>query len=116
MTTYYIDPSAGVNGNGLSEATPLNTWVGLTWVDGNTYLQKAGTAYTGIPTLTTANITLGKYGVGARPKHVVSGSYWSVTSTNFTIKDFEITSADGGLLVGGTGFLGDNLDIHDCLS
>ncbi len=115
MTTYYIDPSAGVNGNGLSELTPFNTWVGLTWVAGNTYLQKAGTTYTGIPTLTTANITLGKYGVGSRPKHIVSGSFWSVTSTNFTIKDFEITSADGGLLVGGSGFLGDNLDIHDCL-
>ncbi len=114
MTTYYIDPSSGTNGNGLTEATPTNTWVGLTWVSGNTYLQKAGTTYTSPPNIGTNTITIGKYGTGNRPKFAITGSFWSITGTNITFKDFELTGADGGILVSGTGFLGDNLDIHDC--
>jgi len=47
MTTYYIDPTATTNGNGLSTSTPYNTWVGITLTANNTYLQKRGTNYNG---------------------------------------------------------------------
>lgn len=46
MATFYIDPSAAVNGNG-SLASPFNTWAGLTLTANNTYLQKRGTVYVG---------------------------------------------------------------------
>jgi len=47
MTTYYIDPTAATNGNGLSTSTPYNTWVGVTLTANNIYLQKRGTQYNG---------------------------------------------------------------------
>ncbi len=51
MATFYIDPSAGVNGNGAL-ATPFNTWASVTWAAGNTYLQKEGTTFNGSITIT----------------------------------------------------------------
>lgn len=41
MATYYVDPGATTNGTG-SEASPYNTFSGLTW-GANTYLIKRGT-------------------------------------------------------------------------
>jgi len=46
MATYYIDPSAAVNGSGTI-GSPYNTWVGVPLTANNTYLQKRGTTYTG---------------------------------------------------------------------
>lgn len=46
MTTYYIDPSVGVNGDG-SIGSPFNTWAGITFVAGNSYLQACGTIFVG---------------------------------------------------------------------
>lgn len=68
MTTYYIDPSAASNGNGLSTATPYNTWVGITLMANNTYLQKRGTTYIGASvrpisqiSIVTTPLTIGAY-------------------------------------------------------
>lgn len=47
MTIYYIDPSAGVNGDGLTPATPKNTFAGITQVAGNVYKFKRGTTFNG---------------------------------------------------------------------
>lgn len=54
MTIYYIDPSAGTNGNGLTPATPANTFVGLTQAAGNSFRFKRGTTYSGAFTTTAA--------------------------------------------------------------
>jgi len=46
-TTYYIDPDAGSDGDGLSAETPFNTWASVTSLTGgNKYLQKYGTTWT----------------------------------------------------------------------
>lgn len=62
MTIYYIDPTSSTNGVG-SFVDPKNTWVGVTWVASDTYLQKENTTYTGSASiaLTQNNIVLGTY-------------------------------------------------------
>ncbi len=83
MATFYIDPSAAVNGSG-TEASPFNAWTAVTWTAGNTYLQKAGTTYLGqlAPggSGTSGNpITIGRYGEGANPiiTHTAAGVFLS---------------------------------------
>lgn len=62
----YIDPSRGVNGAGTL-ADPRNTWAGVTWTAGETYLQRRGTTFAGRINVTSggssdsARVTLGVY-------------------------------------------------------
>jgi hypothetical protein len=79
MATYYIDPSAQSNGNGLSDTTPFDGWNHVTFTAGNTYLQKCGTEYSaaaptdGCVYVISANgdantiTTISSYGTGAKP-------------------------------------------------
>ena len=83
MTTYFIDPSAAVNGSG-TEASPFNVWTAVTWAAGNVYLQKAGTVYSAqlAPSAsgTSGNpITIGRYGDGENPiiTHTAAGVFLS---------------------------------------
>ena len=61
MSTYYIDPSASVNGDG-SEVSPFNTWASVEFAEGNEYLQRTGTTYSGMVTVSAANVKVGHYG------------------------------------------------------
>jgi len=77
--TYYIDPSAPVNGTG-SQASPYNSWASILNLGSNhTYLQKYGTTYATTAT-TLRNINgvckLGAYGdpTLGRPKIITSAS------------------------------------------
>ncbi len=75
MATVYIDPTGTYNGDGTSQAPATvgggvgakNTYVGLTWTSGNSYLQKSGTKYTGQVTIAASNVTMSSYGIGAKP-------------------------------------------------
>lgn len=101
MATIYIDPSSATNGAG-TEGDPRNTWIGVTWTAGNTYLQKRGTTFSGtagritISTTGTAGspITLGAYGEGARPILDGGGTRdFAIFATNhqyINVSDFEI--------------------------
>lgn len=62
MAIIYIDPTSSTNGVG-SFVDPKNTWVGVTWVSSDTYLQKENTTYIGSSSiaLTQNNIVLGTY-------------------------------------------------------
>lgn len=113
MTIYYIDPSAGTNGNG-SEANPFNSWGAFTITSNNTYLQKAGTTTLTFPNIATGqvNVTIGRYGSGDRPKIYYQGSYIQIQGNDFKMADFEITSLGSGILVLCTGFIFDNIYIH----
>ena len=71
MTTWYIDPSAGVDGSG-TEASPFNTWASVTWSANDTYLQKAGTTFRGTVTVGANSVTLNRYGVGVDP--IITGA------------------------------------------
>jgi len=113
MADRFIDPSALTNGSGTSEADPRNTWVGLTFVAGNRYLQKRGTTFTTasgsggriIPTVTgtLANpIYIGAYGdTSLPPPKIVSNADTCFVLSGrsyITIEDFDIM---GGWAVGG---------------
>jgi len=78
VATIYIDPTSATNGAGTI-GDPKNTCVGLSWVAGNEYLQKAGTTFTtavgsggriapGVSGTAGARILIGMYGEGAKPK------------------------------------------------
>ncbi len=67
--TIYIDPT-NVNDpseNG-SELHPFDSWDDVTWTQGSTYLQKAGTVFLTSGRLRPAsNVKIGAYGTGAHP-------------------------------------------------
>lgn len=71
MATRYIDPSATVNGDGTL-LNPFNSWSAVTWVSGDTYLQKAGTVAheqvsVGISGTASAHVNISRYGSGPNP-------------------------------------------------
>ena len=76
MATFYIDPSAAVNGAGTF-ASPFNTWASVTWAAGNVYLQKAGTTQAGYRIQVTAGGT-------SAANRVIVGSYDPVTGLRTT--------------------------------
>lgn len=97
-TTYYIDPSAVTNGNGLSESTPFNTWVSAGTLGGyNRYLQKRGTTYqaaTGTFRGFNGPCYLGVYGTGIDKAYIVAGtnagSDFVSSSYRLIIQDYDI--------------------------
>jgi len=109
MTTYYIDPTATTNGNGLSTSTPFNSWSSVTWAAGNTYLQKGGTTYNGTILVTVT-------GTAALP--IIVGSYDPDTGTRTTngIKRAKINGKDTRLTVRASSNVNwvtfDNLEIY----
>lgn len=125
QTTVYIDPSfTGSTQNGTIQ-NPYNSWASITWVNGNTYLQKAGTTYntSGSLIITSKNnITLGSYGTGAKPKIISSGGSSSKvidisSSYDMTITGLEVASTTGqvtaAVIIDGTG--SSNNLIDDCI-
>ena len=119
MATIYINPDAGPGGTG-TEAAPFDSWGDVTWVDGNTYLQRAGTSEDTNLVITEANVTLGSYGAGAKPviQHT-SGigirHNQAAPKNNLTIDGFKVdgdgTGTQGIVLEGGTGHSLSNLII-----
>lgn len=77
-TIYYIDPSAETNGDGLTSATPYNTWTAFTTLGGsNRYLQKRGTTYqstTGTFRTFDGPCYLGVYGEGDDYAYIIAGT------------------------------------------
>lgn len=126
QTTVYIDPSyTGSSQNG-SIQTPYSSWSQVSWVNGNTYLQKKGTTFTTSGTLYIAGrngITLGAYGEGELPAIISSAAGGRIirlaNSPNCTVRDLNISStgtmvAQACISVEGTSsnLLIDNCEIH----
>jgi hypothetical protein len=127
MATYYIDPSAPTNGNGLSEATPFNTWKTTLWTGhtaavGNRYLQKRGTTWAlhgsdaqpdrsiawSVSGDSANRVVLSYYGDSslAMPKiipgpGVTAGIVFSTNTHHVTIDGLEITGHAGKLIQNG---------------
>lgn len=128
QTTVYIDPSyTGTTQNGTIQF-PFKSWNSVSWVNGNTYLQKAGTTFntsTNLLISSKHNITLGAYGTGSRPKIVSSGGNTIkvidiYSSYNMVVTGLEANSTTGqvtaAIIIDGTGSsnnLIDNCNLHD---
>ncbi|MBN1669715.1 MAG: hypothetical protein JXR37_01700 [Kiritimatiellae bacterium] len=110
---YHIDPTAAADGDG-SPASPWRGWERVEWHDGSTYLQRAGTTWSGpIVDIRAHNVTLGKYGSGLLPvlKLTTKGGNTPVVNINgktgCTIQDLRFESGTGeksgtsGVKVGG---------------
>ena len=105
-TTVYVNPAAKSNGNG-SVTRPYNTWTGISFAPGNTYLQMAGTTWHGTMTIgksaTGASpVAIGSYGTGAAP--AIAGSVNFDGASNVSLTGFSISggSAAGVLIQGGS--------------
>jgi hypothetical protein len=128
QVTVYIDPSyTGSQQNGTIQY-PYKSWTSVTWTNGYTYLQKAGTTYTSSGSLIITsrnNITLGSYGTGNKPKVVSTGATTvkviDITSCyNMVVSGLEVYSTNGqvtaAIIIDGTGSgnnLIDNCVLHD---
>lgn len=96
MATYFIDPSAAVNGDG-SESSPYNAIPTIT--SGNTYLFRCGTTLTVTAQITRPggvnNVTFASYGSGEKPH--IQGVFAVSDASNSTI---QIANAVGWKLSG----------------
>jgi hypothetical protein len=124
QTTVYIDPSyTGSTQNGTM-ANPYKSWNSVNWVNGNTYLQKAGTTFNtsgGLSLSSKSNITIGAYGTGIKPKIISSAASTSkvitiTSSSNIQVNGLEVSSTSNmvaAVIISGTG-AGNNL-INNCV-
>jgi hypothetical protein len=132
MATYYIDPSSNINGNGLSESTPFNTWAAVTWVSGNVYLQKSNTTYNNKLTISSGGssedtrILISTYGAPGKAKINASGLdrgiVIAVNAHFITIDGYEVygantkTASVRGIVVGSnTSNRANNITIKNCI-
>ena len=89
--TYYIDPSAVTNGDGLTPETPFDSWTRLaTLGGGNKYLQKRGTTYqaaTGVFRGFVGACYMGVYGEGTDFAYLRAGvnTISNFVSTNYRL-------------------------------
>jgi hypothetical protein len=132
MATYYIDPSANIDGDGLSADTPFKTWASVTWVSGNTYLQKSNTTYNGKLTIPSGGssedtrILISTYGAPGKAKINASGLdrgiVIAVNAHFITIDGYEVygantkTASVRGIVVGSnTSNRANNITIKNCI-
>ncbi len=95
--TVYINPTARAGGNG-SQSKPYNSWSQVKFSAGTTYLQAAGTTYTGniyigVQATAAAPVKIGSYGSGAAP--VIKGMV-NFDNANFvSFSGFTVTNSSG---------------------
>ena len=118
MATYYIDPTAAVDGDGLLETTPRNIWP--TTLSGHTYLGKRGTRYKQ-PTTEIAvrnNVVMGSYGAASLEPHEIyadatnSIAVFVYTADNVKISDLKFSGGRTRPFSVGTSVT--NLTVEDC--
>lgn len=103
MATVYIWPGATYNGDGSAptaaagagQAGAKNTWSGLTWTAGNTYLQKRGTTY-------SAAVSVASGTDATRSNKITVGAYYNSDGTDDTSQPKPIITCatDNGMSVG----------------
>lgn len=126
--TVYIDPSNTASGQNGSIQNPYSSWNQVSFINGNSYLQKRGTIFNtsgGISLNNKSNITIGAYGTGAKPVIKSTSATARIirlsNSSNCTIKNLELSSTDDFLGAIGIGIDGtspnaliDSCHIHSC--
>ena len=97
----YIDPNAAAGGNG-SLAHPFSTWNFGPIQPGTTYLQRAGTTFTGTVYVdraasSAAPIVLGAYGSGVPP--VIDGTVDFTGASYATLRGFHLSNPGGAAVL-----------------
>ena len=97
----YIDPSAAAGGDG-SLAHPFSSWNFGPIQPGTTYLQRAGTMFTGTVYVDKAAsaaspIVIGAYGSGAAP--VIDGTVDFTGASYATLRGFHLSNPDGAAVL-----------------
>lgn len=128
--TIYIDPTCATPGDGTSQAcsgttAPKQTWASVTWIAGNTYLQKAGTTATETVTIGASGvagnvITMGKYGAGNDPIITDGSTSYVIYETgrsyltfqNLDIRATRTTGQETAFRFAGTA--GSNIVVSNC--
>jgi parallel beta-helix repeat protein len=103
----YVDPAAAANGSG-SIAHPFNSWSGIGFQPGTTYLQLAGTTshgsiIVGNSATGASPIHIGSYGNGSAP--VIAGSVVFDDASNVSLTGFTILGGQsaGVIIQNGSG-------------
>lgn len=128
--TVYIDPTCTYNGDGTGQDCAAgagqvgakNTWSGLTWTAGNSYLQKVGTTYSSQITVGASGsagntIVLGSYGTGVKPivtTNAASSAIYATGRSYITIQDLDVRNTRGTAsdsVIRLTGTAGSNISI-----
>ncbi|MDQ6867125.1 MAG: right-handed parallel beta-helix repeat-containing protein [Pseudomonadota bacterium] len=117
MTTFFIDPSAGLNGSGTL-ASPFNTWSGISMSPGNTYQQKSGTSYGSAVTVTVvassgSPVVIGSYGTGAQPH---TGGFNFIGAAFVTLSGFDVSNPGNfaaNIVSGSNNITVDGCSLHD---
>lgn len=121
MSVFFIDPSSPTNGTGTL-TNPYNTWTGITFQPGNSYLQKRGTTWTAAyPTQgrTGASISISLSSLATTAtNNIVLGSYYNANGTDDETKPrpiLDINYNDMGIRFHNSPYnVIQNLDIRHC--
>lgn len=109
MADIYIDPSVVGPGTGtLSD--PFASWASVSWVAGNSYLQKRGTTFIGTVNVSTGGasdtvrVYLGAYGTGPAPRVDANGAQFAIFVTGsqsyVTVDGFEAFNCNNANAIG----------------
>ena len=95
--TYYVNPGAAWPGNGSYES-PFTDWNGVSFVPGNSYLQRSGTSifgtiYLAVQGSSAEPVVVGAYGDGAAP--ILAGQIILLNAAYCIVKDFEVRGSQG---------------------
>jgi len=104
VATIYIDPTVTGTGTGTL-GDPFKSWASVSWVGGNSYLQKAGTTFAGQVTVTSsaagsagAPTLIGTYGGGEKARINGAGQYQGIrvlqNAHYVTIDGFDVYGQD----------------------
>jgi len=93
----YIDPSRATNGTGTF-ADPRNTWAGVTWTAGETYLQREGTTFpetvtVGVSGTSGAPVRFGCYDASGAEVSPGAGQ-WTIDGENIRTFGLDTNSRD----------------------
>jgi hypothetical protein len=120
LKIFYIDPThqndAVQNG---TEQHPYSSWKQVSWVSGNTYLQKSGTtAMESKVNISASNVKIGSYGDGAQPVIQSSVNDFAMRAfekSNLAIEDLHIIAPEAVSSIYIIGESADSITIKNCI-
>jgi hypothetical protein len=120
LTTFYIDPTNQQDDihNGTEEH-PFSSWKQVSWVNGNTYLQKCGTVSQETKVnISASNVKIGSYGEGDQPVFQSNVNDFAVRAfekSNVVIENLHIIAPEAVSCIYIIGEGTDSITIRNCI-